>query len=339
MVDHQQVNSEDKVSAHPAATTLTVAIGGLGAIGLAVARALDAGSIEGLRLAAVSARDVAKAKRAMAGFGTEVPVVALGDLAGLADVVVECVPAAAFAEVAGPAVERGRIFMPISVGAMLRHMDLMEVARRTGARIVVPTGALIGLDAVRAAAEGRIHEVRLVTRKPPRGLVGASYLVEHGIDVEGLTEAKRVFEGSARDGAAGFPANVNVAAALSLAGIGPDATRLEIWADPAVESSPALRFLVAAQRLELSGPDATRLGLKTGDEVSVTAGEHSVNARVAVRAALPEGTCFLIEGTPAENANVLVSGDGGPVAVEIGPPEVRLDLVTAGGPAEGEEAS
>ena len=116
-------------------------------------------------------------------------------------------------------------------------------------------------------------------------------------------------------------------------------TYRDLWADPAVESSPALRFLVPAQRLELSGPDATRLGLKTGDEVSVTAGEHSVNARVAVRAALLEGTCFLIEGTPAENANVLVSGDGGPVAVEIGPPEVRLDLVTAGGPAEGEEAS
>src|SRR3546814_7623082 len=88
---------------------------------------------------------------------------------------------------------------------MLRHMDLVERARQTGARIVVPTGALIGLDAVRAAAEGNIREVRLVTRKPPGGLVGAPYLVENGIEVEGLAEAKRVFEGSARDGAAGFP--------------------------------------------------------------------------------------------------------------------------------------
>ena len=113
-------------------------------------------------------------------------------------------------------------------------MDLVERARSTGARIVVPTGALIGLDAVRAAAEGTIREVRLVTRKPPLGLAGAPYLIEHGIDVEAIVEATRVFEGSARDGAAGFPANVNVAAALSLAGIGPDATRLEIWADPAV---------------------------------------------------------------------------------------------------------
>jgi len=222
------------VSAQPAAGSLTVAVGGLGAIGLAVAKALDAGRLEGLRLTAVSARDVAKAQRAMSGFAAPVPVVPLGELAEHADVVVECVPAAAFADVAGPTVERGRIFMPISVGAMLRHMDLVDRARRTGARIIVPTGALIGLDAVRAAAEGTIREVRLVTRKPPLGLAGAPYLVENGIGVEGLTEAKRVFEGTAREGAAGFPANVNVAAALSLAGIGPDATRLEIWADPAV---------------------------------------------------------------------------------------------------------
>ena len=74
----------------------------------------------------------------------------------------------------------------------------------------------------------------MITRKPPAGLDGAPYLVEHGISVDGLSEAKRVFTGSAREAAAGFPANVNVAAALSLAGIGPDRTTIEIWADPAV---------------------------------------------------------------------------------------------------------
>jgi aspartate dehydrogenase len=59
-------------------------------------------------------------------------------------------------------------------------------------------------------------------------------LEQHGIDLEGLIEPRKVFEGSAREGARGFPANVNVAAALSFAGIGPDRTRLEIWADPHV---------------------------------------------------------------------------------------------------------
>ncbi len=69
---------------------------------------------------------------------------------------------------------------------------------------------------------------------PPGGLAGAPYLVENNISVENLTEPKLVFEGTARDGAKGFPANVNVAAALSLAGIGPDKTSLQIWADPTV---------------------------------------------------------------------------------------------------------
>jgi aspartate dehydrogenase len=190
--------------------------------------------LPGLRLVAVSARDVARAEERITGLATPVPVVPLAELTALADVVVECAPAAVFRAVAEPAIEAGRIFMPVSVGQLLEHPDLIEMAERSGARIVVPTGALLGLDAVRAAAEGEIHAVTMVTRKPPKGLAGAPYLEEHGIDLEGLTEPLKVFEGSAREGARGFPANVNVAAALSLAGIGPDRTRLEIWADPHV---------------------------------------------------------------------------------------------------------
>ncbi len=210
-----------------------VAVGGLGAIGGEVAARLDQG-IPGLRLAAVAARDVDKARRRMATFRKAVPVVSLGELAGDADVVVECVPAGMFAEIATPAVRAGRIFLPVSVGALLDNSGLIDLAMETGARIIVPTGALLGLDAVRAAAESEISSVKMVTRKPPAALAGAPYLEDHGISLEGLTRPLKVFEGSARDGARGFPANVNVAAALSLAGIGPDLTRLEIWADPGV---------------------------------------------------------------------------------------------------------
>ena len=61
----------------------------------------------------------------------------------------------------------------------------------------------------------------MVTRKPPTGLAGAPYLVENCISLDGLKFALCVFKGSARDAAAAFPANVNVVAALSLAGITP----------------------------------------------------------------------------------------------------------------------
>jgi aspartate dehydrogenase len=199
-----------------------------------LARAVDSGTVPGLRLVAVSARDQAKAQKALGTFRLPPRLVGLAELADAADVVVECLPSQRFAAVAGPAIERGRIFMPLSVGALIGHMALVERARETGARIVVPTGALLGLDAVRAAAEGRIASVRIVTRKPPAGLAGAPLLVERGIVVEGLRQPLKVFEGSAREAIAGFPANVNVAVALSLAGIGPDATRAEIWADPGV---------------------------------------------------------------------------------------------------------
>lgn len=214
-------------------TPLRVGLAGLGAVGLPVARALVAG-IEGLAVGAVAVRDRDKAIRALPAlaqvrFGTAT------DLAGDCDVVVEGLPPSQFRSVADPTIEAGRIFMPASVGQLLEHPDLIDRARSCGARIVVPTGALLGLDAVRAAAEGDIQSVRMITRKPPNGLEGAPYLVKNNISLAGLSEPLRVFEGTAREGARGFPANVNVAAALSLAGIGADRTRLEIWADPGVD--------------------------------------------------------------------------------------------------------
>ena len=161
----------------------------------------------------------------------------------------------------------GKIFMPLSVGQLLDNWDLVERAKKTGARILAPTGALLGLDAVRAAAEGTIHSVTMVTRKPPNGLEGAPYLVERGISLKGLTEPTKIFDGSAREGARGFPANVNVAAALSLAGIGPDKTRLEIWADPALSrnthrievDADTARFSMAIEGIPSENPRTGRI--------------------------------------------------------------------------------
>ena len=213
--------------------TKTAAIAGLGAIGFKLALALDQG-IEGLRLIAVAARDQARAEERTRDFRNDIPVVALADLAR-ADIVVEAAPTAIFEEIALPAIEAGRIFVPCSVGALLPRMHLARRAHQTGARIIVPTGALLGLDAVRAAAEGPVESIVMETRKPPRGLLGAPYLVENGIDVLAYDRPTRVFIGNALEAAAGFPANVNVAAALALAGIGPIRTKVEIWADPTID--------------------------------------------------------------------------------------------------------
>ncbi|MSP51007.1 MAG: aspartate dehydrogenase [Alphaproteobacteria bacterium] len=213
---------------------LKVGIAGFGTIGRKVAAALDRG-IAGLELSAVCARDQAKAGHAMAVLTRPVPLVDAAGLASACDVIVECVPRAAFIAIAQPALEAGRVLVTVSGAGLLAHPEVVELAKRHGGRIILATGALLGLDAVRAAAEGTIRSITMVTRKPPLSLKGAPYLVEMGIDVERVNAPTKVFDGSARDGAKGFPANVNVAAALGLAGIGPDQTRLEIWADPTVD--------------------------------------------------------------------------------------------------------
>jgi aspartate dehydrogenase len=213
---------------------LRVAIAGLGAVGLRVAEALDQG-LPGSRLVAVSANDRESARKRLAHLSRPVPVVPIEELEALADIVVECAPAALLSAIAEPFLRAGKTVIVLSSGAILANERLIELASSHGGQIVVPTGALLGLDAVTAAAEGDIRSVKMITRKPVRGLVGAPYLVENNINIESITEPVRVFSGTPREAAIGFPANLNVAVALALAGIGPDRTELEIWADPALK--------------------------------------------------------------------------------------------------------
>lgn len=214
-------------------SALRVGIAGLGTIGMEIARRLVSGEVSGVELSGVSAKDHAKARRNLQGLNAaQVPVVTLGELSMHADVVVECAPASVFLEAARPAIDASRIFIPLSVGVLLANMDLVARARDTGATIFVPSGALLGLDAVRAVSQGTVSSVTLVTRKPPGGLQGAPHLIAEGIELGNLTEPLRVFAGNALAAARGFPANVNVGAALALAGIGPERTQVEIWADP-----------------------------------------------------------------------------------------------------------
>jgi aspartate dehydrogenase len=210
---------------------LAVGIAGVGAIGSVVARALDKG-LTGFRLEALTTRDAQRPPAVLAELKRPVEVVDARELAQRCEVIVECAPSAAFTTIVRPAAEAGRVIVTVSAAALIENMAVVEVARAHGGRIILATGALLGFDAVRAAAKGVIHSVCMVTRKPPRALLGAPYLELHGIDLTNLRAPLRVFAGSAREGARGFPANVNVAAALALAGIGPERTQLEIWADP-----------------------------------------------------------------------------------------------------------
>lgn len=245
---------------------IRVAIVGLGPIGRTVAQALDHG-IDGLSLAAVAVQNPAKHGDFLAGLKRQPAIVPIDGLADLSDLVIECAPAKLLNSIVAPFVSRGKTALVLSASALLAHPELIEAAQRNGGQIIVPTGALIGLDAVTAAAEGEIYSVRMVTRKPVKGLVGAPYIVENNIDIESITAPLKVFEGTAREAGKGFPANLNVAVALSLAGIGPDRTVLEIWADPALTrnvhqvevDSDSARFSMMIENIPSENPKTGRI--------------------------------------------------------------------------------
>ncbi|AYG71021.1 MULTISPECIES: aspartate dehydrogenase [unclassified Rhizobium] len=213
---------------------MKVGIAGIGAVGAAVARALDRGEIPGCELAAVTARDNNRAAQFVSTLARSVPHRGLDELAFECDIVLEALPPAMFEAVARPALEAGKTLIAMSASQLLGRTDLFELAKRTGGRVIVPSGAMLGLDALKAAAVGNLRAVSIVTRKPPASLHGAPYIARQGINLASLKEPICILKGSVTEVAREFPANVNVAAAVSLAGIGPDRTLMEIWADPSL---------------------------------------------------------------------------------------------------------
>jgi aspartate dehydrogenase len=193
------------------------------------------------------------------GSGGMARVTAIGrleDQAGAVDVRARRQSAAAFAdlerlpdhaslviEAAGPAVvrryaagwlARGADVMVLSAGALVDPVlarELHAVARAHERRILVPSGAVAGIDGIRAGALGGMRTLSLRTTKPPRGLAGAPYVVANAIDLDALTVPTTIFEGTVADAVRGFPSNVNVAAVLALAGAGID-VRVSVVADP-----------------------------------------------------------------------------------------------------------
>jgi len=209
----------------------SIGIVGCGAIGKALVKAVDDGKLA-VRVAGVTSRTERSAREFLAAVKNPPPFLALDKLVQASDLIVEAAGGHIVAELAKKVFPAGKDLMVISVGALLEHPEVMAESRRTGCRLYVPSGAIAGLDGIKSACVGQISHVTHTTRKPPLGLEGAPYLVEHGISLVGLSEEKEVFSGSAREACRGFPANVNVTGAVSLAGIGPDQTRVRILAVP-----------------------------------------------------------------------------------------------------------
>jgi aspartate dehydrogenase len=123
----------------------------------------------------------------------------------------------------------------MSVGGLIQDQGWQRLARRTLTKVYIPSGALAGLDGVKAMAVGQIRRVSLTTRKPPKALVSAPYVRQKRLRLGRIRRPRVIFEGSPRAVVKAFPQNTNVAAALSLAsGASESRIRIRVVADPTI---------------------------------------------------------------------------------------------------------
>ncbi|HOK08614.1 MAG TPA: aspartate dehydrogenase [Candidatus Hydrogenedens sp.] len=210
-----------------------VAIVGCGNIGADICIALQKGTIPA-EIVALHDIDESKAQVLNRTFHLNAVICGLEEAVSLADFVIESAVSSAVEDVIRACIKYRRDCLIMSLSGLLNNLELIEEAKKNFVRIKIPSGAVCGLDGIRSAMEAGLHRVMLTTRKSPQALMGAPYLIKNNIDLSNITEPMTVFEGNALEAAQYFPANINVACALSLYGIGPKETKVRIVADPTI---------------------------------------------------------------------------------------------------------
>ncbi len=198
------------------AATLKVGIAGVGAIGQLMAAALDRGDLRA-ELVGLTDMDRTLAERVAGRLAHPTPVLPLDELVRRSDLIVEAARQEALTEIVPKVLGAGKDLMVMSVGGLLGHEEWFRLAEERGCRIHVPSGAIAGLDGLKAACRGRVDLVTLTSRKPVAALRGTKYVVERGIDLDAFKAETVIFEGPPEEACRAFPTTSNVAASLRLA--------------------------------------------------------------------------------------------------------------------------
>jgi aspartate dehydrogenase len=223
----------------PLPRSLKIGLLGGGMIARLVLQEVSAGRLPGVEIVALAGRSSSSRSAELAGtFGVPYVVGRDGLLQRRPDAVVEAASHDAVREHLVPLLRSGTTVIVLSAGALADRIlkDAAEAAaRESGARLLVPSGGIGGLDALNAACVAGVDEVSIQVAKPARAWKGIPYVERLGVDLDRLDSPRVLFEGPAREGVPHFPQNVNIAAVLSLAGIGIERTRLKVVADPGLE--------------------------------------------------------------------------------------------------------
>jgi aspartate dehydrogenase len=222
------------------AKLLKVGIVGCGAIGSSLAKTIVKNFSVQAKLVALFDIDTRKSQdlsRRVSRY-KGLAVAELGQLIRKSELVIEAASAKSSWEIAGKVLSQGRDIMLMSVGGIVsRSKELSALAKKYNARVYIPSGAISGVDALKAANLGKIKRVTLTTRKNPVSFRGVRYIEKKGIDLKRIKNERILFSGSAKDAVKYFPQNINVAAILSLAGLGENKTQVRIVASPDVKKN------------------------------------------------------------------------------------------------------
>jgi aspartate dehydrogenase len=220
---------------------LRIGIIGCGTIGGFVLDAVGAGKVENAEVLIVCGRsEHSKGRQKVKDYGTKWVTAARAMLNVDLDVIIEAASHEALERHGSEILKAGIDLIPASLGALVDSrllQQLINSATEGGSTLHIPSGGIGGLDAVQAVINAGVDEVSMTTRKPPKAWRDIPYVEQMNLDLENMVQPKLLYEGPARDCVKKFPQNINIAAALSLAGIGFDATRIRVIADPTVESN------------------------------------------------------------------------------------------------------
>jgi aspartate dehydrogenase len=214
-----------------------IGIIGCGNIGANLAVYIEKELSQRAVLYAVADIDQARADNLSKSLKNKPRYLQLADLVKECDIIVESAKGTVVPAIAKEVIAHKKTLLVMSSGGFIGNENLFNEAEKSGAHFNLVSGAIAGLDAVKAAKIAGIESVEIITRKPPKGLTGAPYIVEKGINLDALTGETVIFSGTARDAIKGFPANVNVACTLSFAGIGLDKTKVSIITAPTMKTN------------------------------------------------------------------------------------------------------
>lgn len=219
---------------------LRIGIIGCGAIGSSLAKIISRDFRKSTKLVALYDINLSRARelsRKVTG-DTKLAVGNQGVLVKKVDFVIEAASAKSSWDIAKGAVLAGCDIMIMSVGGIIdRHKDLSLLASRNKSKVYIPSGAICGIDGLKAAKISGLKKVILITRKHPRAFEGVEYVRKKRIKLDTLHKDKVLFFGPAREAVRHFPQNINVAAVLSLGGVGAAKTYVKLVASPQVRNN------------------------------------------------------------------------------------------------------